>query len=94
MTLDMLNVMLAVGEEGMIDEMLLALLAAPQLAVFFEKFPRLKNIIAADIPRWREAVRSRLKETNIPPSWMRRFSVISNHSGFLPRSLSSSFRKF
>ena len=67
MTLDMLNVMLAVGEEGMIDEMLLALLAAPQLAVFFEKFPRLKNIIAADIPRWREAVRSRLKETNIPP---------------------------
>lgn len=63
----MLNVMLAVGEEGMIDEMLLALLAAPQLAVFFEKFPRLKNIIAADIPRWREAVRSRLKETNIPP---------------------------
>ena len=38
MTLDMLNVMLAVGEEGMIDEMLLALLAAPQLAVFFEKF--------------------------------------------------------
>lgn len=52
MTLDMLNVMLAVSEEGMIEEMLLALLASPQLAVFFEKFPRLKNIIAADIPRW------------------------------------------
>ena len=71
MTLDMLNVMLAVGEEGMIDEMLLALLAAPQLAVFFD-----------------------LKRPISPPSWMRRFSVISNHSGFLPRSLSSSFRKF
>lgn len=67
MTLDMLNVMLAVSEEGMIEEMLLALLASPQLAVFFEKFPRLKNIIAADIPRWREAVRARLKETPIPP---------------------------
>ncbi len=39
MTLDMLNVMLAVSEEGMIEEMLLALLASPQLAVFFEKFP-------------------------------------------------------
>ena len=50
MTLDMLNVMLAVGEEGMIDEMLLALLAAPQLAVFFEKFPRLKNIPPALAP--------------------------------------------
>ncbi|PLM97592.1 hypothetical protein CWN47_02310, partial [Klebsiella variicola] len=67
MTLDMLNVMLAVSEEGMIEEMLLALLASPQLAVFFEKFPRLKNIIAADIPRWREAVRARLKEVNVPP---------------------------
>ncbi len=67
MTLDMLNVMLAVSEEGMIEEMLLALLASPQLAIFFEKFPRLKNIIAADIPRWREAVRARLKEVNIPP---------------------------
>ncbi|WP_178941642.1 hypothetical protein, partial [Klebsiella pneumoniae] len=44
MTLDMLNVMLAVSEEGMIEEMLLALLASPQLAVFFEKFPRLKNM--------------------------------------------------
>ncbi len=29
MTLDMLNVMLAVSEEGMIEEMLLALLASP-----------------------------------------------------------------
>lgn len=67
MTLDMVNVMLAVSEEGMIEEMLLALLASPQLAVFFEKFPRLKNIIAADIPRWRQAVRARLKETPIPP---------------------------
>ncbi len=33
MTLDMLNVMLAVSEEGMIEEMLLALLASPELAV-------------------------------------------------------------
>ena len=66
MTLDTLNIMLAVSEEGMIEEMLLALLASPQLAVFFEKFPRLKNIIAADIPRWREAVKARLKEANVP----------------------------
>jgi hypothetical protein len=43
MTLDMLNVMLAVSEEGMIEEMLLALLASPQLAVFFEKFPPEKH---------------------------------------------------
>lgn len=94
MTLDMLNVMLAVSEEGMIEEMLLALLASPQLAVFFEKFPRLKNIIAADIPRWREAVRARLKEVNIPPIWTPKCKPISRLSCSLPRSLSSSSRKF
>lgn len=42
LTLDTLNVMLAVSEEGLIEEMIIALLASPQLAVFFEKFPRLK----------------------------------------------------
>ena len=31
MTLDMLNVMLAVSEEGMIEEMLLALLGNPKI---------------------------------------------------------------
>jgi len=66
LTLDTLNVMLAVSEEGMIEEMILALLASPQLALFFEKFPRLKNAIAQDIPRWREALKGRLKETQVP----------------------------
>ncbi|KFB99917.1 hypothetical protein GTGU_04033 [Trabulsiella guamensis ATCC 49490] len=67
LTLDTLNVMLAVSEEGLIDEMILALLASPQLALFFEKFPRLKNAIASDLPRWRDALKSRLKETDVPP---------------------------
>lgn len=66
LNLDTLNVMLAVSEEGMIEEMILALLASPQLALFFEKFPRLKNAIAEDIPRWREALKGRLKETAVP----------------------------
>ncbi len=33
LTLDTLNVMLAVSEEGLIEEMIIALLASPQLAV-------------------------------------------------------------
>ncbi len=50
LTLDTLNVMLAVSEEGLIEEMIIALLASPQLAVFFEKFPRLKAAITDDVP--------------------------------------------
>lgn len=33
LTVDTLNMMLAVSEEGMIEEMIIALLASPQLAV-------------------------------------------------------------
>lgn len=66
LTLDTLNVMLAVSEESMIEEMIIVLLASPQLAIFFEKFPRLKNALTEDIPRWRESLKSRLKETHIP----------------------------
>ncbi|URN99278.1 ATPase RavA stimulator ViaA [Leclercia adecarboxylata] len=67
LTLDTLNVMLAVGEEGLIEEIILTLLASPQLAIFFEKFPRLKTAITDDLPRWRENLRKRLKDTRVPP---------------------------
>lgn len=33
LTLDTLNTMLAVSEEGMVEEMILALLASPQLVI-------------------------------------------------------------
>ena len=43
LTLDTLNMMLAVSEEGLIEEVVITLLASPQLAAFFEKFPKLKS---------------------------------------------------
>ncbi|TDT51855.1 uncharacterized protein with von Willebrand factor type A (vWA) domain [Enterobacter sp. AG5470] len=67
LTLDTLNVMMTVSEEAMIEELIVALLASPQLALFFEKFPRLKQAITDDVPRWREALRKHLKETAVPP---------------------------
>ncbi len=50
LTLDTLNIMLAVSEEAMIEEMIVALLASPKMVVFFNKFPRLKKAITDDIP--------------------------------------------
>ncbi len=67
LTLDTLNIMLAVGEEGLIEELVVALLASPQLAIFFEKFPKLKTAITDDLPRWREGLRKRMKDTRVPP---------------------------
>jgi uncharacterized protein with von Willebrand factor type A (vWA) domain len=66
MTLDMLNVMLAVSEEGMIEEMLLALLASPQLAVSLKISPPEKHHRGGYSAL--AGSRSRpLKEVNIPP---------------------------
>ena len=68
LTLDTLNIMLAVSEEAMIEEMIVALLASPKMVVFFKKFPRLKKAITDDIPRWRESLRSRLSTKPAPLS--------------------------
>ena len=84
LTLDTLNVMLAVSEEGLIEEMIIALLASPQLAVFFEKFPRLKAAITDDVPRWREALRSRLKDAHLTFSLRLSFSVTNKKAGGAP----------
>ena len=67
LTIDTLNVMLAVSEEGLIEETIIALLASPQLSAFFKKFPRLKSAITEDLPRWRENLKSTLKGTHVPP---------------------------
>lgn len=66
LTLDTLNAMLSVSEDGMIEEMLIALLASPQIALLLKKFPRLKSALTQDIPRWREALKSRFGETLVP----------------------------
>lgn len=62
-TLDMI---LAIGEGELIEEIIITLLAAPQLAVFFEKFPRLKKAVSEDLPRWRDQLKERLKEGRVP----------------------------
>lgn len=67
LTLDTLNMMLAVSEEGLIEEVMITLLASPQLAAFFEKFPRIKKAVTDDLPRWRDSLRRRLRETEVPP---------------------------
>lgn len=67
LTLDTLNVMLAVSEEGLIEEVVITLLASPQLAAFFEKFPKLRKAMTDDLPRWRDNLRQRFKETEVPP---------------------------
>ncbi|OAT15568.1 inner membrane protein [Buttiauxella noackiae ATCC 51607] len=66
LSVEALDVILAISEGELIEGIIVALLAAPQLAVFFEKFPRMKNAVTKDIPRWRELLKARLHDTNVP----------------------------
>ena len=55
-SLEALSTLLSIGETELIEELILALLASPQLAMFFEKFPRLKQAMMRDLPRWRSEI--------------------------------------
>ncbi|MBJ3815745.1 ATPase RavA stimulator ViaA [Shimwellia pseudoproteus] len=67
LSLAMLDIILSINENGLIEELILAIIAAPQLALFFEKNPRLRKAVSEDIPRWRERLKMRLQEAEATP---------------------------
>ncbi len=60
------DAILAISEAELIEELILTLLAAPQLALFFEKHPRLKQAITRDVGQWRDKLKARLADARIP----------------------------
>ncbi|MDX5630549.1 MULTISPECIES: ATPase RavA stimulator ViaA [unclassified Brenneria] len=66
-TLESLEILLAIDENELLDDMIVTLLATPQLAVFFEKSPSLKSALLNDIPNWKETLKQRLRTTQAPP---------------------------
>lgn len=71
-TLDML---LSISENQLIDELVIGLLAAPQLAIFFEKFPRMKRALMKDIPGWKLKLQQRIQEAKVPPALANEFTL-------------------
>lgn len=49
LSLATLDLLLSISEGELIEEMVVGLLASPQLALFFEKFPRIKRALMKDI---------------------------------------------
>ena len=95
-SLDTLSLFLAVNENDLIEELVITLLASPQLAAFFEKFPRLKNALTRDLPHWKAEIVQQLKNTPVPEDLAAEFSrfqqsqLMSQHdfSAQLPELLS------
>lgn len=72
-SLETLDVMLAIKEAELIDELIVALLAAPQLQAFFEKFPRLRRALTKDVQEWRFRLKQRIHDTPVPQELAKEF---------------------
>ncbi|WP_168385676.1 ATPase RavA stimulator ViaA [Erwinia amylovora] len=66
-SLDTLSLFLSINENDLVEELVITLLASPQLAIFFEKFPSLKTALTRDLPRRKADILQQLKSTAIPP---------------------------
>ncbi len=74
-SLETLSALLSIGEAELIEELILALLASPQLAIFFEKFPSLKKAMMRDVPRWKAEINAELKATPVPETLASEFQL-------------------
>ncbi|MEM6161459.1 ATPase RavA stimulator ViaA [Erwinia sp. P6884] len=73
-SLETLSMFLAISENDLIEELAIALLASPQLALFFEKFPGLKKAMMRDLPKWKAGVMEQMKNTAVPGKLAEEFS--------------------
>ncbi|QBY41662.1 hypothetical protein QE197_00155 [Arsenophonus nasoniae] len=71
-TIDML---LSINELELIEEIVLTLLATPQLVIFFEKYPNLKSILLNDLLAWKKNLYRQLQETLVPIKLTEEFAL-------------------
>jgi len=74
-SLETLSTRLSIGETELIDELILALLATPQLTLFFEKFPRMKQAMLRDLPRWHAEIAGQMRSTPVPAVLAQEFQL-------------------
>lgn len=81
-SVETLSTLLSVGETELIEELIIALLASPQLALFFEKFPRMKKALLRDLPRWKAEILENLKTTPVPEALAKEFALFQQYQTF------------
>ncbi|RWR03397.1 hypothetical protein ED28_03605 [[Pantoea] beijingensis] len=87
-SVETLSALLSIGEGELIEELIIVLLASPQLALFFEKFPRMKNALLRDIPRWKAEIIENLKTTPIPETLEKEFTLFQQYQTLSTREFS------
>lgn len=73
LSLQTLDMLLAIGENELIDELLISLLATSQIALLLNKFPRIKQALLKDLPAWKNRLRQELQHAQVPPALAQEF---------------------
>ncbi|WP_130832854.1 ATPase RavA stimulator ViaA [[Erwinia] mediterraneensis] len=73
--LDTLSALLSISGTDLVDELIVVLLASPQLALFFEKFPRMKHALMQEVPRWKSEIITQLHVTPVPAALLEEFTL-------------------
>ncbi|WP_370559019.1 ATPase RavA stimulator ViaA [Edwardsiella tarda] len=74
-SLEAVEAFLVMNESELLQDFLVGLIAAPQLAAFFEKHPRLRQLIDREWPGWQRRLRKRISETNVPDDLAQEFTL-------------------
>jgi len=78
-SLDTLSALLSISEGDLIEDLVIALLATPQLVLFFEKFPGMKKALMRDMPRWRAEITGHLTMTRVPAPLNQEFNLFQHY---------------
>lgn len=81
LSLATLDLLLSVNESQLIEEIIISLLATPQLAVFFEKHPRLKKALLKDLSEWKKDLKQKLQDALVPAQLAEEFQLYQQSLG-------------
>ncbi|WP_067700649.1 ATPase RavA stimulator ViaA [Erwinia sp. ErVv1] len=73
-SLDTLSLFFSINGNDLIEDLLVALMASPQLVLFFEAFPGLKKALLQDLPRRKAEILEQLKNSTVPDDLAEEFT--------------------
>ncbi|CAM4129768.1 ATPase RavA stimulator ViaA [Serratia silvae] len=87
LSLETLDMLLSISEGDLIEELIIGMLATPQLVVFFKKFPAIRRAINRDLPHWKLQLKDRIQQAVVPPVLAQEFyryqrCQLESHSQF------------
>lgn len=74
-SLETLSSLLSISEVELIEGLIIALLASPQLAKFFKKSPGIKQALLRDVPRWKAEISAERKTAPVPETLASEFQL-------------------